>query len=96
MTTEQLIEELAGAEGRYTHSRMTGVAFYIQGGCEAEHTEECEQEWAGDCDCPPEHEGCVIGVMVGDDYRHHIDPDDLTLISEDDYCGGCGQIGCGW
>ena len=34
--------------------------------------------------------------MVGDDYRHLVDVSELSVISEDDYCGGCGQIGCGW
>ena len=35
----------------------------------------------------------IIAVMVGDDRRHRIDRDDVTVISEDDYCAGCGQLG---
>jgi hypothetical protein len=33
--------------------------------------------------------------MVGDDRVHVVDVDDLTEISDEDYCPGCGQIGCG-
>lgn len=43
-----------------------------------------------------EHDGCVKMIMVGDDYRHHVQHDDLERIHDSDYCGGCGQIGCGW
>lgn len=38
----------------------------------------------------------VICRMVGDDRDFTFDRDDLTPISDDDYCAGCGQIGCGW
>jgi len=44
----------------------------------------------------PEHDDCVKVVMVGDDYRHHVDVDSLEMIGEDDYCPSCGQIGCAW
>lgn len=43
----------------------------------------------------PQPTGMVRAVMVGDDRVHIVDPDDLTEIDEDDYCSGCGQIGCG-
>jgi hypothetical protein len=46
--------------------------------------------------CEEDHENCVIASMVGDDYRHHCDVADLTPIHDDEYCSGCGQIGCGW
>jgi hypothetical protein len=42
-----------------------------------------------------EREGWVHVVMVGDDSLHAVEVDQLTVISDDDYCGGCGQIGCG-
>jgi hypothetical protein len=41
-----------------------------------------------------EETGLVGVVMVGDDYAHLVDPDDLVRISRADYCGECGQIGC--
>ncbi len=46
---------------------------------------------AGKCE---EHFHCGIYIMVGDDYRHHVDLHDVKPLNEEDYCGGCGQIGC--
>ncbi len=34
--------------------------------------------------------------MVGDDHEWHLDATDLHQIEDDEYCSGCGQIGCGW
>lgn len=39
--------------------------------------------------------GNVVAVIVGDDYRHVIDPEDLEPIEREEFCGVCGQIGCG-
>lgn len=36
--------------------------------------------------------GMVYMVMVGDDYRHLLDPADVEIAP--DYCHVCGQIGC--
>lgn len=33
--------------------------------------------------------------MVGDDELLHIDESDLTLLTND-FCRGCGQLGCSW
>lgn len=33
--------------------------------------------------------------MVGDDREWSVEPADLTPLDDDDYCAGCGQIGCG-
>lgn len=38
----------------------------------------------------------VVAHMIGDDHDFTFDIDDLEPISDDDYCSGCGQIGCGW
>jgi hypothetical protein len=51
--------------------------------------------WFVDRPCEDDHE-CVLMVMVGDDHRWHIDEGDLIEIDDDEYCGSCGQIGCGW
>lgn len=48
-----------------------------------------EPEWVED-------RSRVLAIMVGDDHRWTVEVDDLTPISEEDYCGSCGQIGCGW
>ena len=33
--------------------------------------------------------------MVGDDRDFLVDRSEVKPITEDDFCGGCGQIGCG-
>jgi hypothetical protein len=37
----------------------------------------------------------VVMRMVGDDENHHVDPADCTPLSDDAFCGSCGQTGCG-
>jgi len=64
-----------------------GIAFYVLG-WETEPDEDTE--WSG----YEIRTGLVLAIMVGDDRRHRIDPDDLTPIDRADYCGECGQIGC--
>lgn len=49
-----------------------------------------DTEWSG-YEIPT---GNVLMVMVGDDRIHSIDPDDLRILPEDDYCHECGQVGC--
>ena len=34
-------------------------------------------------------------LMVGDDKLHVVDPEDVTALPREDYCGQCGQVGCG-
>jgi len=34
--------------------------------------------------------------MVGDDRDFTFEEHELTKIPEEDFCGSCGQIGCGW
>ena len=70
--------------------RVTGwpaISFYVLG-WETEPDEDTE--WTG----IEARTGNVIAVMVGDDYRHSIDPDDLKPIESDEFCHSCGQIGC--
>ena len=50
-----------------------------------------EGKWVDDLDSP-----MVQVHMIGDDQNIIVDADGLTVLDEDDYCGGCGQIGCGW
>ncbi len=94
-------------DGRYAVAGYRGVAFYLRGYSTEQIQSDpeliCEdpdcahEEWI----CWTEHEpevienrGMVRAVMVGDDREHLVDVDDLTPIGEDDYCPGCGQIGC--
>lgn len=69
---------------RYTVEGYAGVVFYLD-------ENRGEGEWVQDITSDT-----VIAVMVGDDREHEVSIDDLTEISDDDYCSDCGQIGCGW
>lgn len=96
---------LEGLDGSARYSDGRGVALRIAGwvkrweptlclGLDEETGKECEiesgeGEWVDDVES-----GRVIVVMVGDDSEAEIDFSDLTKIDDDDYCGGCGQIGC--
>lgn len=33
--------------------------------------------------------------MVGDDTTYLIEISEVEIINDDEFCGGCGQIGCG-
>ncbi len=71
--------------------RLTGasaVAWHILG-WETEPDEDTE--WSG----YEARTGRVVAVMVGDDRCTSFDEEDLTPIAREEYCGGCGQIGCG-
>ena len=72
----------------YRAKGYDGVAWYVYG-WETEPDEDTE--WTG----IEERTGRVIAVMVGDDRRFIFDTDDLTPLADDEYCGSCGQIGCG-
>lgn len=76
-------------EGRYTVDGWPNVAVWVKG-WEVEPDEDTE--WSG---CYNKT-GNLVVVMVGDDKEHLVDPDDLTEMSEDEYCSCCGQVGCHW
>ena len=63
-----------------------GELVYCEPGCETEIETDIEEVFDN---------SRVIAVMVGDNREHEIDVDDLVKIDEDDFCGSCGQIGCG-
>lgn len=73
--------------GRFQVNRWPAVAVYVLG-WETEPDEDTE--WSG----YENRTGNVLVVMVGDDARHSVDPDDLQPIKRGDFCGECGQIGC--
>lgn len=43
-----------------------------------------------------EQPSTAIVRMVGDDRDHEVAADELEPINDDEFCGGCGQIGCSW
>jgi hypothetical protein len=71
----------------YTVQGYRGIAFAVLG-WETEPDEDTE--WSG----IETRTGQVLAVMIGDDHRHRVDPDDVTPIDREDYCGECGQVGC--
>jgi hypothetical protein len=82
----------------YRWKRCKGVAVRVYG-WEAEPDIELGNEdnggedyWDGES---MRSTGRIVVVMVGDDYRHIADPEDVEEIAEEDYCSSCGQIGCG-
>jgi hypothetical protein len=75
--------------GNYTVSGYEGIAFYILG---YETVPDEDTEWSG----YEVRTGDLVGVMVGDDLHHSIDPSDITAINEDEFCTCCGQVGCQW
>lgn len=72
----------------YRTNDYNGVAWYVLG-WETEPTEDTE--WDG----IEERTGRVVLVMVGDDRHFVYDLEDITPLEREDYCGECGQIGCG-
>lgn len=38
--------------------------------------------------------GNVIVRMIGDDRDFEASPETLHVVEEDEFCSGCGQIGC--
>ena len=89
-------------EARYAVEGYGGIAFYltryfeeekcheISLGFDEEGFEDFEYVW----DSVFDYER-VIAVMVGDDREHIVDVSDLRKLDDEDYCSGCGQIGCG-
>lgn len=71
----------------YTVEGYRGVAWRVYG-WETQPTEDTE--WDG----IEERTGQVVCVMVGDDRRCTFEPDELTPLADDAYCGTCGQVGC--
>jgi hypothetical protein len=64
-----------------------GIAFYILGW---ETEPDQDTEWSG----YEVRTGNVLAVMVGDDYRHTVDPENITPLDSGQFCHSCGQIGC--
>jgi hypothetical protein len=64
-----------------------GIAWYVRG-WETEPDEDTE--WSG----IENRTGRVVCTMVGDDARWLFDPEDITPLEREAYCGECGQVGC--
>ncbi len=75
-------------DAHYRVRGYSGIAFYLLGW---ETAPDEDTEWSG----YENRTGNIVAVMVGDDRKHIVDKDDLTLLEEDKFCRSCGQIGCG-
>ena len=72
----------------YEEIRRPGIAWRIYG-WETQPTEDTE--WDG----IEERTGRIVAVMVGDDRRFTFEPEELRALEREEYCGECGQVGCG-
>jgi hypothetical protein len=81
----------------YSVESYPGIAFWLRGYATMEVEIEYHNGgmWDYEIETSPDYDK-VIAVMVGDDREHIIDVDELTVIDDDAYCAGCGQISCGW
>jgi len=64
-----------------------GIAWYVLGW---ETQPDEDTEWTG----YEVRTGRVVAVMVGDDSKFAIDPEDIEPLEREAYCGVCGQVGC--
>lgn len=71
----------------YTVSGYRGIAWHVLG-WETEPDEDTE--WSG----YKVRTGRVVAVMVGDDRHFTFEPDELSPLGREAYCGICGQVGC--
>ncbi len=85
--------------GAYTVDGYRGIAWHVYGWELEEVMEEDFYDEETDTlhvgtEFEERRTGKVVCVMVGDDRRFTFEPEDLTPLNEEDYCGSCGQIGC--
>ena len=64
-----------------------GIAWYVLGW---ETEPDQDTEWSG----IEERTGNLVCRMIGDDRDFSVDPEDVTALERDEYCGECGQVGC--
>ena len=72
----------------YAVEGYRGIAWSVLG-WQTEPDEDTE--WTG----IENRTGQIVARMVGDDRDFLFDEDELTPLAAEDYCDGCGQIGCG-
>jgi len=90
MTTRNSYEpaEEYTADGYAVAGWGAGIAFSVLG-WETEPDEETE--WSGF----EARTGNLVVRMIGDDQNFSVDPEDVTRLAREAYCGECGQVGCG-
>jgi hypothetical protein len=81
-------DETFGADAYTVKGDRNAVAWHVLGW---ETAADEDTEWTG----IEERTGRIVCVMIGDDAHHVYDLDDVVPLAREDYCGECGQIGCG-
>jgi hypothetical protein len=75
-------------DSTYTVEGWRGIAWHVW---QYEQIRDEDYEWSG---IEYDNKDRVVCTMVGDDKEFTFDIDELTKISEDEYCPECGQLGC--
>ena len=75
------------AADAYTVAGYRGIAWAVLG-WETEPDEDTE--WTG----MENRTGNLVMVMIGDDKRFGVAPEDVAELDADAYCHECGQVGC--
>jgi hypothetical protein len=90
--------------GKYvTVKEYGGIAFWMDDwarSIEEKYVEHFETDDSGEVffgweEVEVVSDSAVECYMVGDDRMFKFDISDLTAIDVNDFCGSCGQIGCG-
>jgi len=95
LPTYEIDEEAFPAEAYAMKGRNSGIAYRVYG-WETEPAPDTDEEtgeeyWDGET---MQRTGRIVVVMVGDDRKHIVDPDDVIPLNDLDYCASCGQVGC--
>ena len=80
-------DDAAFTTDAYQADGWRGMAFYVLGW---ETEPDADTEWSG----MENRTGRLVVMMIGDDAKHVVDPEDVTPLAREAYCGECGQIGC--
>lgn len=75
-------------DAAYRVDRYDGIAWRF---IEPETQPDDDTEWTG----IEQPTGNAVMVMVGDDRKFSFDPSEVHKLKRSEYCGECGQIGCG-
>lgn len=98
--TQGLDDAINGSYGNFVIFGMEFEPANVLKTCDPIAYRECLLEYVDSLaqECPEEFEQedetKAVVVMVGDDREWIVDVDDMEEISGEDYCPGCGQIGC--
>ena len=76
-------------DAHYRVQGYNGIAWSLWG----YHTTNTYNDETDDWEQEVDHSR-VTAIMVGDDRKFTFDVEDVSVLSEDEFCHSCGQIGC--